>query len=176
MRSTRCMRPWLMVALMALALSACVTDPYHNKVLPSRSSSVQVQAWTAIANKPLEVQCRPYLEGGAWTTIATLSSGTTPTFTPEQGDLYVINGNVVIPNNCWYAWHSQYTTELRFMGGPYTTSGSPSPMSVYDRPGVDCLVDKFFDGESYTDMMSACRLKTSSGSDAQSIYVHASGP
>jgi hypothetical protein len=169
------MRSMLIATLVALALSACVTDPYHNKVVPSRSSSVQIQAWTVVANKPFQVQCRPYLSGGAWTTVTTLMSGSTPSFTPEQGDLYVINGNMVVPNACWYHWHSQYTTELRFLGGPYTGSGSPQPFSVYDKDGVDCLIDRFFDGESYVDMMDACRLKYSSGGNAESIYVHASG-
>lgn len=176
MRSAESLRPWLMAAMVALGLSACVTDPYHNQVLPSRSTPVSVQAWTAVANKPLQIQCRPYFLGGSWTTITTLTSGTTPTFTPEQGDLYLITGSIVIPTSCWFAWHSQHTTELRFMGGPYTSGGSPSPFSVYDHAGVDCLVDKFFDGESYIDMMSACRLKDSGGNDAQSIYVHATGP
>ncbi len=164
----------VVAAVLSMGVFGCVTDPVHNKFVPSRSTSIKVQAFTVAASSPMQVQCRPYFEGGAWTTVATLTAASTPVARPAQGDLFLINGNVVIPNHCWFSWHSQYTTELRFMGGPYG-SVQPSTLSVYDAPGVDCLVDEFFDGVSYIDMMKHCRLKTASGNDALSIYVHASG-
>lgn len=161
-------------AVLSLGLGACVTDPVHDKVVPSRSTRIQVQAFTTSASTPMQVQCRPYLTGGAWTTVANLTGASEPSLRPRQGDLYPIDANIIVPNHCWFSWHSQYTTELRFMAGPYS-SGQTAAFSVYDTPGIDCLLQQMVDGVSYFDMMKTCRLKTSSGSDALSIYVHASG-
>lgn len=162
-------------ALLALLLSSaigCVTSPYHNQVIASPSTPVKVQAFTVMKESPIEVQCRPYLTAGAWTTITTLTSSGTA-ITAPQGDLYSAHGSIVVPMPCWFHWHSQYTTELRFMGGPYTDTGTKQPLAVYDQEGVSCVGEAFSDGVDYATMTNDCRLKTTSGSAAQSIYVHA---
>jgi hypothetical protein len=165
-------RVWAVLALGCLSMTACVTAPYHNQVIASPSTPISVQAFTVMKESPIEVQCRPYLTGGAWTTIATLTSSASA-LTAEQGDLYSAGRSVVVPTSCWYHWHSQYTTELRFMGGPYTDTGGKQPLAVYDQAGVSCVFEAFGEGVDYATMSNDCRLKTTSGSSAQSIYVHA---
>lgn len=163
----------LLSLLIAVCFAGCVMTPKHNDIIASKSTSVTVSGYTMIKSDTIRIQCRPYFLGGSWTFIKNVTSGSSAIAT-AKGDLYSFNTSLIIPEACWFHWHSQYTAELQFLGGPYGSSTSRTAYAVYDQAGISCISAELGEEDStYLSMMDKCRLKDTSGNAAQSMYIHA---
>lgn len=172
MRATKEVRSVLFCLFAAASLFGCVLSPKHNDILASKGSTVTVSGYTQMKSDTIRIQCRPYFAGGSWTFIKNVTSSATP-INSAKGELYTFNTTMVIPNACWYHWHSQYTAELQFIGGPYGSAGN-SFYAVYDQAGISCIGTELgVESSTYVSMMDKCRLKDTSGNAAQSMYIHA---
>ena len=161
--------PLSLLLCLAATVVGCTLRPLHNDRQTHRSDPVTVSGFTISADQLVTVQCRPYLTGGSWTTIGTTNASGSPLTLP-QGDLYGFSTSVTVPDDCWYHWHSQYTTELRFRGG----DSANYIYATFDEEGIDCLSDAIFtDEEDFATARSECQLKTTSGTAAKSLYYHA---
>lgn len=149
------------LAIMVLG-GACTTAPYHNQVIASTGTAINVSGWTLFEERNITVECRPYFIGNAWTAVAPAVSTTGFDIAISGETWYYFTGSVVIPSSCWFHWHSQYTTELRFRDDDGYT------YQVFDENGLDCLY-----GGLGSDPPSALGMNCSQ--DVDRIYVHAPG-
>ena len=119
-------------------LSACAMEPYHNEMLPSKTTPVVVQAWALGPGATVEAECRPYLSGGSWTHLSTFTA-LTSSLVLNGASLYPVTGSMTIPSACWFQWHpNQASVEVRLY---QIVNGQPQYFQMFDAAGRKCVFD-----------------------------------
>ena len=112
-------------------------EPYHNEMLPSKATSVVVQAWALGPGATVEAECRPYL-GQSWTHLTTFTA-LTSSFALNGSNLYPVTGSMTIPSACWNQWHpTQASAEIRLY---QTVNSQPQYFQMFDATGRKCVFD-----------------------------------
>jgi hypothetical protein len=133
----------LIILIVCLGLSGCITSPFFNQEFSSRSDEIPFTVWTFDKTKPVTIECAPLRgafsvvpAGTVYRHVATISPDDQGMLDAEGQIIYSVSTKQVLPRDCWHNLRNRpgYSSSIRVL-----QDGSDSGIFTFDKPGLECL-------------------------------------